>query len=142
MKTMWMVLVVAVGLVWSASWVSACDGCGCKGKAKDEAAKAAATEAPAKCVACPKAQAAGDGKEAVKCPGDCKEGCCKGACKDEAKCAACKAGAEAKGCQAKADGTAAKSCPAAAETKSCGAAKTCPAAAAAETKAADAAAGN
>jgi|GEM_PF-3167217 len=122
MKTLCtMLMAVAVVLVWSASQVSACEGCGCKDKAKVEAAKAAApaaAETAPKCVACPKAQAGTDGKAAVKCPGNCKEGCCKG---DPAKCAACPAAKTCKAAQA--DGTAAKACPAAAgETKACGAA--------------------
>jgi len=128
MKTTWMVLLAAVGLIWSASWVSACDGCGCKVKAKGEAVKAAATEAPAKCVACPHAQKGEDGKE-VTCPGNCKADCCKGVCKtecakgDAAKCADCP-----KACKAKTCGAAAKTSDAAGKT--CGApAKTCGAAA-------------
>lgn len=128
MKTVWMVLAVMGVLAWSASWVSACDTCGCKAKAATgevQGAKAA-TDGAVKCVACPA------GKTAVKCPGECKAGCCKG---DATKCAACtkeccKAAAAKgevckvcaeKGCQA-----AAKTCGAAAaatETKTCGAAK-------------------
>ena len=120
-----MVLAVLAAMSWSASWVSACDTCGCKGKA--EAPKVAAPAAPAavvpavKCVACPLGQPADAAKPAAQCTGECKAGCCKGACKgDASKCVVAKAGAEAKTCPAQtAPAAEAKTCPAA---KTCGAA--------------------
>jgi hypothetical protein len=123
MKKLSMAVAVMAAMVWSASWLSACDNCGCKPKAEvaktDAKGAVVATETAVKCVACPLAQPAEAGKPAVKCPGDCKAGCCKG---DATKCATCPA---AKTCKAAAAATDAKTCGAAAKTCGAAAAKGC-----------------
>lgn len=132
MKKLMLVLATTGALLWSASWVSACDNCGCKGKVAAAAttetkatvvapettvkATVVATETAVKCVACPLAKADAT-KPAAKCTGDCKVGCCKG---DASKCAAAATcPLKAAGAQAKTCGAALKTCGAAA-SKGCG----------------------
>jgi len=114
MKTAWMVLAVVGVLAWSASWVSACDTCGCKGKATTEAAEAPKADVPACCKAAADKgeKCAACAAKAAACKADCKAECCKAAAAKGEVCKVC-ADKGCKGAKAAATTTAGTTCSAA-----------------------------